>query len=125
MASRIGMSYRNEASQGRIDAALAALVSRFAVEVGPLAGHPRAPLLAAAIRLEWTADVLEAVAASSGVPVATDSAEGGDPASAEDDLMAHTRDELNAMADELGIEDVASLPNKGAVADAITAAKGN
>lgn len=121
MASRIGMSYRNEASQGRIDAALTSLVNDFTLDVQPLPSNRRDPILQEAVRLEWTADVLEAIAASSGVPGA---AEGGDPASAEDDLMDHTRDDLNAIAAELGIEDAASLPNKGAVVDAITAAKG-
>lgn len=50
------------------------------------------------------------------------------PAPADDDdlagkLMAHNRDELNAAAAKLGIEDADKLQNKQAVVDAIIAKK--
>lgn len=39
-----------------------------------------------------------------------------------DPLLDHTRDELNALAVQAGVEDPHDLPNKAAVADAIKAA---
>lgn len=42
-----------------------------------------------------------------------------EPTVSRDDLMALTRDQLNELAAQEGVEDADSMPNKGAVADAI------
>lgn len=61
MASRIGMSYRNEAAQGRIDAALAQLAENFGDALPAQPALTRDAVYNETLRLEWTADTLEAV----------------------------------------------------------------
>lgn len=60
MASKIGLSYRNEAAQARLGAALAELGEGDAGAQPP--GSRRDGALEATLRLEWTADVLERTA---------------------------------------------------------------
>jgi hypothetical protein len=61
MASKIGLSYRNEAAQARLSAALAGLGEGEAEARPP--GSRRDGALEATQRLEWAAGVLERVAA--------------------------------------------------------------
>ena len=66
MASRRGMNIRIDAAQHRIDTALATLAgdARFAIPERP--DQTRDANLNAALQAEWTADVLEAIAAQPG-----------------------------------------------------------
>lgn len=63
MASKIGMTYRNEAAQARIDATLEGLTEALTLDVGPVPTNRRDPVLQETLRLEWMADLLEALAA--------------------------------------------------------------
>lgn len=63
MASKIGMSYRNEAAQARIDATLDGLTARLTTDVPPVPTNRRDPVLQETLRLEWMADLLESLAA--------------------------------------------------------------
>lgn len=111
MASKIGMTYRNEAAQARIDATLEGLTKGLTLDVGPVPTNRRDPILQETLRLEWMADLLEVLAA------------GPDPSKPDIDLNAMKRDDLNAYAREHGVEDPEGLPNKGAVMEAVSAAQ--
>lgn len=63
MASKIGMTYRNEAAQARIDTTLEALSAGLPLDVGSVPTNRRDPVLQETLRLEWMADLLEALAA--------------------------------------------------------------
>lgn len=105
MASRLGMTIRNERANARIDAALAQMAEGLDVPAAP--DQPRDRLLAETLRLEWIADSLEAVVAGE---------DGGA-------LIDRTRDELNELAAEAGVENPEKLKNKQEVVDAIEAAQ--
>lgn len=64
MASLIGMAKRNENAQGRINASLATLVTLRGVEIGEYPTVRRDAVLQETLRLEWMADVLEALAST-------------------------------------------------------------
>lgn len=108
MASKRGMSYRNEGAQSRIDAAVERIAAAGAFEVEPRPVYRRDPIRQETERLERLAGVLEQVVSV---------LDGGrnDP----NRLASLTRKELNAMATDLGIEKPADLPNKDAVIAAI------
>lgn len=72
MASRRGMRLRTEAAQRRIDAAVTALAGSHELPAAP--ERHRDAALNEAQRLEWTADVLEALA--TGAQPAADAPEG-------------------------------------------------
>jgi hypothetical protein len=57
------MALRNEAAQARIDTELATLAKGAGLELGDLPSVRRDPILQETLRLEWTADVLEAISA--------------------------------------------------------------
>lgn len=109
MASRLGMAIREDQANQRIDAAVAALAGGSDV---PDAPEPtRDPVLRSTLRLEWIADVLEALSAG----------ESNEDLAAT--LSRHTRDDLNAEADRLGIDNPAGYRTKAELVDVIVATK--
>lgn len=62
MASKIGMSYRNEAANNRIKAALAEIDAKELVTLPDPPRFTRDKVLAETLQLEWLADALEQVA---------------------------------------------------------------
>lgn len=64
MASHIGLIFRNEQAQARVDTALAAIIASGAVDVAPLPRKMRDPKENETLQLEWLAGALEAVEAS-------------------------------------------------------------
>ena len=66
MASRIGLSYRNEAAEAKMRAAIGALAEARGAELTGLPEQPqrqRDSRLDATVQLEWMVEVLEQVAA--------------------------------------------------------------
>lgn len=61
MASRIGMGYRRQAAEQRIDAALDQVISGLGVGVPPFPARARDADLNEVLRLEWIATALEAL----------------------------------------------------------------
>lgn len=118
MASKRGMSIRNEEAQARIDAAVERIATAGAFKVEPPPVYRRDPIRQDTERLERLAGIVEQAAD------ALDD-EGGDPAfsGAQADVSVTidtmTREELNTLAIERGIEDPDKLPNKDAVIAAI------
>lgn len=64
MASSIGLIYRNEKAQARVDTALAAIIADGKLQVSELPFKTRDRDENDTLRLEWLADVMEAVEAS-------------------------------------------------------------
>lgn len=62
MVSHLGLIYRNDAAQTRIDAALAAIAANGTVEIEPMPAKKRDPKENETLRLEWIAGALEAIA---------------------------------------------------------------
>ncbi|HVL24876.1 MAG TPA: hypothetical protein VM450_12380 [Thermomicrobiales bacterium] len=112
MASRIGLNYRNEAAQTRLDGALAALAEAHGVDLPAQPAVNRDPFVTATQRLEWTADVLEELA---GI--------GDEPSDDTPAMSEMRRADLNALAIEIGITDADKLPNRDAVIAAIESAQ--
>lgn len=63
MVSHIGLIYRNDAAQKRIDAAVAAIVAS-GIELPPLPEPTRDQKHNETLRLEWLAEALEAIEAT-------------------------------------------------------------
>ena len=64
MASSIGLIYRNEKAQARVDTALAAIIADGKLQVQELPSKTRDRDENDTLRLEWLADALEAIEAS-------------------------------------------------------------
>lgn len=62
MASKIGMSFRNEMAQNRIDAALVKIGEKNIVTLPGLPPFTRDPVLADTLQREWLAEALETIA---------------------------------------------------------------
>ena len=114
MASRIGMAIRNEAAENRIGVALEAIAATGHLDLSSPPEATRDEVLNETLRLESVADSLEAVLAAVSLLPSAD--RGAEPA-----LTDLKRDELNAIAAELGIDAPEKLPNKPAVVEAIEA----
>lgn len=70
MASSLGLIFRNETAQARIDTALAAIIADGKLKVPELPAKARDRDENDTLRLEWLADALEAVEASVRKPAA-------------------------------------------------------
>lgn len=64
MASHIGLIFRNEQAQARVDTALAAILATGKVDVPSLPRKTRDARENETLRLEWLAEALEAVEAA-------------------------------------------------------------
>ena len=64
MVSHLGLIYRNDAAQTRIDAALAAIAASGTVTIPPMPDRTRDGKYNETLRMEWIAEALEAIAAS-------------------------------------------------------------
>lgn len=64
MASSLGLIFRNETAQARVDTALAAIIADGKINVPDLPSKARDRDENDTLRLEWLADALEAVEAS-------------------------------------------------------------
>lgn len=111
MASRIGMSYRNEQAQARIDAALATIASS-GVELPAQPPRHRDPNYSHTQRLEWIASVLETLTGQDGERVDVELV-------AIPDFSAWEREDLDGLAAGVGVEDPGALESRREVIDAI------
>lgn len=62
MVSHIGLIFRNDAAQARIDAALATIVANGTAAIEPMPERTRDPKHNETLRLEWIAGALETIA---------------------------------------------------------------
>jgi hypothetical protein len=104
------MAIREEQANARIDAAIAVLAAGSDAPASP--DRVRDPVLNGVVRLEWIADTLETISAG----------ESGEDAAAM--LGRQTRDELNAHAAAIGIENPESYRTKAELVEAIVTAQG-
>jgi hypothetical protein len=119
MASRIGMANRNQAANKRIDAALNAIAESGQFDLPDRPARSRDTVYEETQRLEWVADLVEAIAGNTG----TDG--DNEPEDAEDTgpSLEWTKAQLVEHAESLGIENADRLGSKQVVLDAITEAE--
>lgn len=129
MASKLGLSYRQEDAERRGSATLAAIANALEVTFPVRTVKRRDAASEAVERIEAWADDLEVIAGALAIegyqqpaaPAAEDEAEtAGDPETEADpegpNLVRMTRPQLNAyLTEQFGFEDPAALPNKDAV----------